>query len=206
MTAADEPRIRLPAWFDSVWHGLVSEIFGNGGNGCSRRTGTKPGSASGLAGLCLVCRVEIMCSVGQMIGLFASSSVRPVPKRAYRPPAGNSVLNPPWQAVARRERAVNVGHRRTWLAVISVDAEISAKKNPPTEGGLNPILGGVGGDRSSMLHCAIFRQSSFVMRCITTANDTRGRHGRVRVLRGQVACSNVGQAIAQKMAGEFVRS
>ena len=61
-----------------------------------------------------------------------------------------------------------------WVIERCPEAEILSKKNPPTEGGLNPILGGIGGDRSIMLHCAIFRQSSFIMRPITDGNDTRG--------------------------------
>lgn len=57
-----------------------------------------------------------------------------------------------------------------WVLERRPEAEILSKKNPPTEGGLNPILVGVGGDELIMLHCAIFRQSSFVMRCITAGN------------------------------------
>lgn len=48
------------------------------------------------------------------------------------------------------------------------------KKTRQLEGGLNPILGGVGGNRSIMLQRAILRQSSSVMECITGGNETRG--------------------------------
>ena len=81
------------------------------------------------------------------------------------------------QAQGRGRLTVHLCREEVYSVERCHEAEILSKKNPPTEGGLNPILGGVGGDRSIMLHCTIFRQSSFVMRCITGGNDTLIRDG-----------------------------